>query len=144
MGMPDRGPGYDPDGDLPEGIHALSVEAFRTRYACNPRRRALMARFEWALGVLRAAGVRRVYVGGSFVTSRESPGDVDACWDLDPDVDLRRLPRGFPEAAGAEGRGLHLFPDAPQLHPMRDLLSRRRGSAKRVGIVLLRLGDPDL
>jgi hypothetical protein len=130
---------YDRDGDLPEGIHELSIEEFWARYAYNAWRGALLALFEWALGVLKKAGVRRVYVGGSFVTNRESPGDIDACWDLDPQVDVARTPQGFPEGAGPAGWRLHLFSDAPQTHFLRDLLSRKRGSAKRVGIVLLSL-----
>jgi len=91
---------HDEDGDLPEGAHELSFEEFRARFAYNARRRALLAGFEWALGVLKRAGVRRVTVGGSFVTNREVPGDIDACWDLDPDVRVARIPEGFPERGG--------------------------------------------
>ena len=35
-----------------------------------------------ALRLLRAAGCRRVYINGSFVTSKELPNDIDACWDI--------------------------------------------------------------
>jgi hypothetical protein len=31
---------------------------------------------------LRAAGCRRVYIDGSFVTAKEVPGDFDACWEM--------------------------------------------------------------
>ena len=34
-----------------------------------------------ALENLRDAGCRTAYVDGSFVTSKESPNDFDACWD---------------------------------------------------------------
>ncbi len=34
-----------------------------------------------ALRLLRAAGCKRVYIDGSFVTAKEEPGDFDACWD---------------------------------------------------------------
>jgi hypothetical protein len=34
-----------------------------------------------AIELLSRAGCRAVYVGGSFVTSKDSPNDFDACWD---------------------------------------------------------------
>jgi hypothetical protein len=33
--------------------------------------------------VLREAGCSTVYLDGSFVTSKEFPGDYDACWEID-------------------------------------------------------------
>ncbi len=42
-----------------------------------------------ALENLRAAGCRRIYLDGSFVTSKTIPNDYDACWeeaDVDPDI----------------------------------------------------------
>ena len=42
-----------------------------------------------ALENLRAAGCRRVYLDGSFVTTKNIRNDYDACWeemDVDPDM----------------------------------------------------------
>jgi hypothetical protein len=36
-----------------------------------------------ALLLLRAAGCRRVYINGSFVTLKELPNDIDVCWDIE-------------------------------------------------------------
>jgi hypothetical protein len=41
----------------------------------------LLAGLKAGLDALRRAGCRTVYVDGSFVTAKESPGDFDACWD---------------------------------------------------------------
>jgi hypothetical protein len=30
---------------------------------------------------LKLAGCRRIYIGGSFVTNKEFPGDFDFCWE---------------------------------------------------------------
>ena len=30
---------------------------------------------------MRAAGCRRVFINGSFVTAKVAPGDYDGCWD---------------------------------------------------------------
>jgi len=35
-----------------------------------------------ALDALRQAGCRRVYIDGSFITSKMAPNDFDACWEI--------------------------------------------------------------
>lgn len=49
-----------------------------------------MAGLKAALDELHRAGCRTVYINGSFVTSKESPGDYDGCWDA-TGVDRRML-----------------------------------------------------
>ena len=42
-----------------------------------------------ALLLLKRAGCRRVYLDGSFVTTKPNPGDIDVCWTIagvDPEV----------------------------------------------------------
>jgi hypothetical protein len=39
---------------------------------------------------LKAAGCRTIYIDGSFVTSKQKPGDFDACWE-DNGVDIKYL-----------------------------------------------------
>ena len=41
-----------------------------------------MSGLKHALELLSAAGCQTVYVDGSFVTSKDSPGDFDGCWDV--------------------------------------------------------------
>ncbi|MDJ1173176.1 hypothetical protein PMG25_03630 [Roseofilum sp. BLCC_M114] len=38
---------------------------------------------ELAMGELKAAGCRTIYINGSFVTNEPQPGDFDACYDLE-------------------------------------------------------------
>lgn len=33
--------------------------------------------------LLKQAGYRRVYIDGSFVTTKPNPGDIDVCWAID-------------------------------------------------------------
>lgn len=47
------------------------------------------------MDVLCAAGCRRMYVDGSFVTAKEAPADFDACWEIDG-VDFSYLARHAP------------------------------------------------
>ena len=37
------------------------------------------------------AGVRRVYINGSFITNKAYPADIDGCWDADVQVDKAKL-----------------------------------------------------
>jgi hypothetical protein len=75
-------PGWSTNGDLPPGVHLATWTEIEERLAFNPRRRRLLAGFREACELLRKAGCRLVYLDGSFVTTKEHPGDFDACWDI--------------------------------------------------------------
>jgi hypothetical protein len=80
-------PGHDDAGFLPIGIHAADWAEFEMRFAFTPRRRALLGLVRPALKHFARAGATRAYVGGSFVTTKSRPGDVDvliALEGLDP------------------------------------------------------------
>lgn len=84
-------PPFDPiTGLLPAGIHAATWEDIVARFGWTPHRLMLLAGLKAALDALRTAGCQRVYVDGSFVTAKETPGDFDGCWEVDG-VDLARL-----------------------------------------------------
>lgn len=74
-------PRFDADGDLPPGIHWTDWETFELRFGRNRWRRTLLDGLKAAIIDLRKAGCQTVYVDGSFVTSKEPPGDFDGCWD---------------------------------------------------------------
>ena len=77
-------PAHDPStGNLPPGEHLADWIAVVERFGTTPWRRQLLEGLAHALRDLRAAGCKRAYVDGSFVTTMEHPGDFDACWDLD-------------------------------------------------------------
>jgi hypothetical protein len=48
-----------------------------------------------ALQNLQAAGVRRVFIDGSFVTTKAEPNDVDGCWEWTDTVNLDLLDPAF-------------------------------------------------
>jgi hypothetical protein len=47
----------------------------------TPHRRRLLVGLREALLAFQQAGCRTAYIGGSFVTGEETPGDFDGCWD---------------------------------------------------------------
>jgi hypothetical protein len=82
-------PSFDQSGNLPPGIHSATWDEIVERYATNERREQLTDGLRTAIASLHAAGCTRVYLGGSFVTDKEAPGDFDACWEagsVDADV----------------------------------------------------------
>jgi len=83
-------PTFTAHGLLPEGVHQATLEEVQERFGGNERRDELLTGLAEALRLLRAAGCRRVYINGSFVTSKELPNDIDACWDING-VDVAAL-----------------------------------------------------
>jgi hypothetical protein len=71
------------NGTLPSGIHSASWQKIEELLAFNPRRQELLAGLKRACEPLQQAGCQRIYIGGSFVTNKEFPGDFDVCWEDD-------------------------------------------------------------
>ncbi|HZF94355.1 MAG TPA: hypothetical protein VEZ20_05715 [Allosphingosinicella sp.] len=69
------------DGILPVGLHHASLREIRDVFAYNEHRAWLFQGLLMASLELRKFGCSRLYLGGSYVTSKEYPGDYDACWD---------------------------------------------------------------
>ena len=83
MGIPpfEAEPGEDGRLQLPPGVHVATSHELAQRFGTNERRREILEGLLRAVQALKAAGCRRVYVDGSFVTSKELPRDFDGCWD---------------------------------------------------------------
>lgn len=83
-------PEFDENGNLPPGIHYCEWEEFQERFGTTATRRRMIDGLELAMTQLKAAGCRIIYIDGSFVTSKQNPGDFDACWE-DDGVDIDYL-----------------------------------------------------
>jgi hypothetical protein len=83
-------PDFTADGLLPPGVHWATWEEIQERFGASGHRRSLLRGLRRALVALKDAGCERVYLNGSFVTTKTTPGDYDACWDL-AGVDVDRL-----------------------------------------------------
>jgi Family of unknown function (DUF6932) len=142
-------PEFTAQGLLPQGVHPATLEEVLERFGGNERREQLLNGLVEALGLLRAAGCRCVYINGSFVTSKERPNDVDVCWDVDG-VDADALDPVFFDfddgrAAQKARFGAEFFPaQVPEGLTGRAFLDffqvdRQTGEPK--GIIELRLDD---
>ena len=83
-------PPFQPDGNLPPGIHTATWEEVVARFGGNPQRNRLLDGLRRAIDNLQSAGCRRLYLNGSFTTSKPDPDDYDGCWEMDG-VDLSRV-----------------------------------------------------
>jgi len=66
---------------LPPGIHQASLGDVAATFAINAWRRSLFNGLVDASGRLRLAGCPTIYLDGSYVSGKPTPGDFDACWD---------------------------------------------------------------
>lgn len=57
----------------------------------NHARRNLYDGLYAGVSNLFSAGVRRVIIGGSFISRKSTPNDVDGCWYVDNEIDFERL-----------------------------------------------------
>jgi hypothetical protein len=142
-------PPFADSGNLPEGIHEATWDEIANRFGTNERRRELLDGLRRALVALSAAGCRRAYLDGSFVTAKEEPGDFDACWEaagVDPDLlDPVLLTFAHRRAAQKARFGGELFPaeSAADPHGTRflDYFQQDKLTGERKGIVALDLED---
>ncbi|MUH01066.1 hypothetical protein F7734_55915 [Scytonema sp. UIC 10036] len=83
-------PEFDENGNLPPGIYLIEWEEFDERFNYNLTRQRLINGLELAMTHLKAVGCRKIYINGSFVSSKPKPGDFDACWE-ENGVDIKEL-----------------------------------------------------
>jgi hypothetical protein len=74
-------PDFTSEGLLPRGVHDASWQEVEAAFGFTERRRLLLRGLRRAITALHAAGCRRIYINGSFVTAKADPNDFDACWE---------------------------------------------------------------
>ena len=76
-------PPFQPDGNLPPGIHTATWEEVVARFGGNPQRNRLLDGLRRAVSSLLDAGCPRIYLNGSFVTNKPEPNDFDVTWETE-------------------------------------------------------------
>ena len=74
-------PNFKKSGLLPAGVHYSFWQEFIKRFGFNEHRQILLKSMEKGFKLLYKNGCENVYIGGSFVTDKPEPGDVDVCFD---------------------------------------------------------------
>lgn len=89
-------PALQTNGELPPGEHQATLAEVETVYGCaTERRQILMAGLKKASSNFALAGVKRVWINGSFITDKKAPNDIDGCWEYSDLVDLSILDPDF-------------------------------------------------
>lgn len=145
-------PRFNRSGNLSVGIHVATWKQFVTRFGKNAHRRNLIAALKRAIIPLQHAGCQRIFIDGSFVTSKELPNDYDAAWDT-TGVDLPLLLRLEPvfgdfsnARANQKAKFLGEFfpatlPEAVSGLTFLEFFQNDNRTGKKKGILALELGE---
>lgn len=80
------------NGELPPSEHSASLDDIESVYGrANDRRKLLMCGLREAAKQFASAGVKTLWINGSFVTDKERPNDIDGCWQYTPSVAIDKL-----------------------------------------------------
>lgn len=131
---------------LPTGIHDATMPEVERRFAFNNRRRQLFEGFTKGIDSLRTAGCGTVFLDGSFVTAKPTPGDFDACWEPSG-VDIGKLDPVLLEFSAGRTRqkamyGGEFFPSSANADGFRtfvDFFQTDRHTGREKGIVRILL-----
>lgn len=83
-------PKLNASGNLPEGIYYASLGEVISSFGYNPKRAWLIDGLRLLVTNLKKANCSLIFIDGSFVTSKEVPGDYDLCWSI-LDIDEDKL-----------------------------------------------------
>jgi hypothetical protein len=80
------------NSELPKGEHVASLNEVEATYgSSNERRKKLMKGLRDAANNFEAAGVKTIWLNGSFVTGKKEPNDIDGCWEYHDLIDIKIL-----------------------------------------------------
>ena len=74
-------PNLKKSGLLPAGVHLATWDELVERFGFNEHRLKLLEGLKKGLKALHKHNCYDIYIGGSFVTDKPEPGDVDVCFD---------------------------------------------------------------
>lgn len=131
---------------LPPGIHDATFIDVEHTFATNAKRKTLYKGLVKGCHALKIAGCSVVYLDGSYVTEKPSPGDFDVCWEpsgvdpakLDPVLlDFSKMRRNQKMKFGGE-----FFPSSIKADgscTFVDFFQIDKESGKKKGIIRIRL-----
>jgi len=140
-------PALNKNGELVAGEHSATLDEVEAVYGRSPDcRRCLMKGLRDAVDNLEQAGVKRIWIDGSFVTNKKEPNNIDGCWEYSSLVDTSKLDQVFLSRTRADAKqkyGLDFFVSqiietGSGLPFPKFFQVNRDGRAK--GIIVVRLG----
>ncbi len=96
-------PKLNENGELPPGEHVTTMKELEKIFGKSSlMRKQLFQSFLAAVDNLKNAGVKMIWVNGSFTTSKEDPNDIDGCWLYEKDIDKEKLDPVFLKSSTKE------------------------------------------
>lgn len=94
-------PTLQKNGELPPGEHKASLDEIEVIYGSSgEQRKKLMQGLRRAISNFEEAGVKTIWINGSFITSKKEPSDIDGCWEWHEAVNLKLLDPVFVSTKG--------------------------------------------
>ena len=109
-------PALNKNGELPPGEHRTTVQELEATFGTStPKRQELVQKLKTALSNFKAAGVPKVWIDGSFTTTKPEPADIDGVCDFVHKTDITKLDPVFLDASGTDAQknkyGLDFYPN---------------------------------
>ncbi len=135
--------GFTKEGFLVDGIHRVANwHDLSSTFGFNSHRRTMLTRFNPIFQDMQRSGMDHLYIGGSFVTNKEKPNDIDAVVTGQTEFRQRFQALHNDATAIANRFGATIFSEQPntQEESMIDYFRRSRVGTNR-GIVQIPLRD---
>ena len=141
-------PNLQDNDELPAGEHLAALDEIEATYGFSSwRRKSLMSGLRAATENLKSAGVKTIWINGSFVTGKKEPNDIDGCWEYNELVDINILdPIFLGDRFGMKKKyGLDFFIaniiEAGSGLPFPKFFQKNRYGEPK-GIIVVKLGEP--
>jgi len=86
---------FNSSGNLHKTVE-LTLDEFEQHFGKTALRREKIRNALVFFEIFGACGCSAVYIGGSFVSTKKNPEDIDLCFDL-RNVDYKKLEKVFPD-----------------------------------------------
>lgn len=134
-------PQFDNTGYLPSGIHLCSGEEFLERFCSSESRKTFTKTVVHILDFAKDRGARNIFVGGSFITNKENPSDIDCLIEFYLD---RQIP-SFLDTPMAGGTMIDILYSSAESKNLTDsfikLLSSKKYGEGEVGLIQIQLDE---
>jgi hypothetical protein len=124
----------------------LTYEEFKHFFGTNQLRIQHINNALQFFRIFYSCGCSTVYIGGSFVSKKREPEDIDLCFDLS-NIEEGKIKETFPEFFDINKRGrirrdqkCHLFHFDIEDHELLDFLNKDR-DGNQIGLVKLALNE---
>ena len=85
-------PEFNEHGDLPPGVHRITLDELVRRFGSTPQRAVIIRRLERIHQLASSTRhLARFVIFGSFVTSKPRPNDIDIFLLMDDSFDVRHV-----------------------------------------------------